>query len=126
MEFVILTDDNYILFAMKHYNNPQCVSYQEFEEDMNRVKYLKRLLRKYKSTGILRERLILNHIIILYNMFGIEATSRLLFSRIEEELHPYLKPFIVYLNYLPSSIPECDIVTIPMDLRIIHQLRKIK
>lgn len=126
MEFVILTDDNYILFAMKHYSNPQCVSYQEFEEDMNRIKYLKRLLRKYKSTGLLRERLILNHIIILYNMFGIEATSRLLFARIEEELHPYLKPFIVYLNYLPSSIPECDVVMIPMDVRIIHQLRKIK
>ena len=126
MEFVTLNDDNYIIYAMKHYDNPQCTNIEEFHEDMNRIKYLKRLLRKYKSTGMLRERLILNHIIILYNIFGIEPATRLLFSRIEEELHPYLKTFIVFLNNLPDRIPDCDLVSIPMDTRIIGKLRKIK
>jgi|LauGreDrversion4_2_1035121.scaffolds.fasta_scaffold275433_2 hypothetical protein len=126
MEFVKLNDDNYIIYAMKHYDNPQCTNIEEFHEDMNRIKYLKRLLRKYKSTGMLRERLILNHIIILYNIFGIEPATRLLFSRIEEELHPYLKTFIVFLNNLPDRIPDCDLVSIPMDTRIIGKLRKIK
>jgi hypothetical protein len=111
---------------MKHYDNPQCTSIEEFHEDMNRIKYLKRLLRKYKSTGILRERLILNHIIIFYNIFGVEAGTRLLFNRIEEDLHPYLKTFIVFINSLPDKIPEYDLLSIPMDTRIIGKLRKIK
>jgi hypothetical protein len=93
---------------------------------MNRIRYLKRLLRKYKTTGILRERLILNHIIIFYNIFGIEPATRLLFTRIEEDLHPYLKTFIVFLNSLPEKIPEYDLLTIPMDTRIITKLRKIQ
>jgi hypothetical protein len=126
MDFVKLNDDNYIMYAMKNYDNPQCTNIEEFHEDMNRIKYLKRLLRKYKSTGMLRERLILNHIIIFYNIFGIEPATRLLFSRIEEELHPYLKTFIVFLNNLPDKIPEYDLVSIPMDTRIIGKLRKIK
>lgn len=126
MEFVKLNDDNYVLYAMRYYDNPQCSSVEEFHEDMNRIKYLKRLLRKYKSSGILRERLILNHIIIFYNIFGIIPASRLLFSRIEEDLHPYLKTFVVFLNNLPEKIPECDLMTIPMDNRIIVKLRKLQ
>ena len=125
MEFIKLDDANYMIFAMKHYENPQCASIEEFQEDMNRIKYLKRLLRKYKTTGILRERLILNHIIIFYNIFKIEPATRLLFSRIEEDLHPYLKTFIVFLNNLPKQIPEYDLLVIPMDTRIIAKLRKI-
>ena len=125
MDFLKLNDANYILFAMKNYGNPQCVSIEEFHEDLNRIKYLKRLLRKYKTTGVLRERLILNHIIIFYNIFGIEAATRLLFGRIEEDLHPYLKTFVVYLNNLPTKIPEYDLIKIPMDTRIIAKLRKI-
>lgn len=121
----ILNDENYMLFAMKMYNNPQCKNVTEFQEDMNRVKYLKRLFKKYKSSGQLRERLILNHIIIFYNIFdGISAT-RILFSRIEQELHPYLKTFIVFLNNLPENIPEVDLLTIPLDRRIINKLRQI-
>jgi len=126
MEFVKLNDENYIMYAMKHYDNPQCSNIDEFHEDMNRIKYLKRLFRKYKTTGLLRERLILNHIIIFYNIFGIEAATRLLFTRIEEELHPYLKTFIVYLNNLPDNIPECNLTEIPLDTRIVSKLRKIK
>ena len=125
MDFIKLDDANYMMFAMKHYENPQCLSLEEFQEDMNRIKYLKRLLRKYKTTGVLRERLILNHIIIFYNIFGIEPATRLLFSRIEEDLHPYLKTFIVFLNNLPKKIPEYDLLVIPMDTRIIAKLRKI-
>jgi hypothetical protein len=122
-----LNDSTYIVYAMKHYDNPQCESIEEFHEDLNRTKYLKRLFRKYNSSGVLRERLILNHIIIFYNTFGVEASTRLLFYRIEEDLHPLLKTFLVYLNYLPEKydIPECALVAIPLHNDIIHQLRDI-
>jgi hypothetical protein len=125
MNFDILNDDNYMMFAMKMYNNPQCKNISEFQEDMNRIKYLKRLLRKYKASGELRERLILNHIIIFYNVFDITPATRLLFSRIERDLHPYLKTFIVFLNNLPQNIPETDLLNIPLDRRIINKLREI-
>jgi len=127
MTFSELTDSTYIVYAMKHYDNPQCESIEEFHEDLNRTKYLKRLFRKYNSSGVLRERLILNHIIIFYNTFGVEASTRLLFYRIEEDLHPLLKTFLVYLNYLPEKydIPECALVSIPLHNDIIHQLRDI-
>lgn len=125
MKFDTLDDDNYMMFAMKMYNNPQCKNISEFHEDMNRIKYLKRLFRKYKSSGQLRERLILNHIIIFYNVFDIVSATRLLFSRIEKDLHPFLKTFIVFLNTLPERIPEADLVNIPLDRRIINKLREI-
>jgi len=112
-----------MLFAMKVYENPQCKSVQEFHEDMNRIKYLKRLFKKYKSTGVLRERLILNHIIILYNVFGIQAATRILFTRLDKELHPILKTFLVFLHMFPEKIPETDLVSIPLDKRITDRLR---
>lgn len=126
MDFYKLTDDNYLMYAMKHYNNPQCKNIEEFHEDMNRIKYLKRLFRKYKTSGILRERLILNHLIIFTNVFGVEASSRLLFSRIEKDLHTFLKTFLIFLNSLPEEIPEEDLILIPLDRRIIAKLREIK
>jgi hypothetical protein len=125
MEFNLIHDDNYILFAMKNYENPQCSGIEEFHEDLNRIKYLKRLFRKYKTHGILREQLILNHLIIFYNVFGITSASRLLFVKIEPDLHPFLKTFIVYLNNLPETIPEVDLLMIPVDIRIANKLRKI-
>jgi hypothetical protein len=125
MEFNLLHDGNYTLFAMKNYENPQCASIDEFHEDLNRIKYLKRLLRKFRTHGILREQLILNHLIIFYNVFGIIPATRLLFAKIEPDLHPYLKTFIVYLNNLPENIPEADLVMIPVDIRIANKLRKI-
>ena len=125
MDFYKLDDDNFLMFAMKNYDNPQCKNIEEFHEDMNRIKYLKRLFRKYKTSGVLRERLILNHLIIFCNVFGVEAAARLLFSRIEEDLHLYLKTFLVYLNTLPESIPEIDLITIHLDRRIITKLREI-
>jgi hypothetical protein len=126
MKFDMLTEDNFLLFAMKVYDNPQCKDMEEFYEDINRIKYLKRLFKKYKSTGTLRERLILNHLIIFTNVFGIIASNRILFHRIEKELHPYLKTFLVYLNLLPENIPEIELKTIPLDKRIIDRLRKIE
>jgi hypothetical protein len=125
MKFDTLDDDNYMMFAMKMYNNPQCKNISEFQEDMNRIKYLKRLLRKYKTSGQLRERLILNHIIIFYNIFDPISATRLLFSRIEKDLHPFLKTFVVFLNTLPDKIPDVDLVSIPLDRRIINRLREI-
>ena len=127
MEFLLLDDTNYVMYAMKHYDNPQCEGIEEFYEDLHRTKYLKRLFRKYNSSGVVRERLILNHIIIFYNVFGIEPATRLLFQRIESDLHPLLKTFLVFLNYLPekATIPECELVSIPLHNDIINQLREI-
>ena len=123
MKFDMITEENYMLFAMKVYENPQCKSMNEFHEDMNRIKYLKRLFKKYKSTGVLRERLILNHIIILYNVFGIQSATRILFARLDKELHPILKTFLVFLHMFPENIPETDLVSIPLDKRITDRLR---
>lgn len=119
--FEVLDDENFELFAAKHYNNPQCVDIEEFKEDLARFKYLKRLLRRYYQSGDLQERLILNHLIVIYNVFGIEASNRMVFFRIEDELWPALKTFLVYLNYLP----ETDKVEIPIDLKIANILRAI-
>ncbi len=120
-----LTEDNYTFFAMKAYCNPSCRSVEEFHEDLNRTKYLKRLFRRYQTTGNLRERLILNHIIIFYNVFGVEPATRLLFFKIEEELHPLLKTFLVYLNYCPEQdIPEtADLIGTGLDQKVIDVLR---
>jgi hypothetical protein len=110
---------------MKHYTNPQCSSIEDFNEDLNRIKYLKRLFGRYHQKGILKERLILNHIIILGNIFGPTNAARILFFKIDEELHSYLKSFLLYLNYIPElsyKIPEVDLNNIPVDLRIIKNL----
>ena len=126
MQFDLLHDGNYIMFAMKHYENPQCSGVEEFNEDINRIRYLKRLFRRYDTTGELRERLILNHIIIFYNVFGILPATRILFSRIEPDLHSLLKTFIVFLNNLPEeSIPEADIESIPLNYDVVSTLRAL-
>ncbi len=122
-----LTEDNYTFFAIRAYGNSQCKNLDEFHEDLNRTKYLKRLFRRYQATGQLRERLILNHIIIFYNVFGVEPATRLLFFKIEEELHPLLKTFLVYLNCCPEqNIPETqDLVGIELEEEVINVLRKL-
>jgi hypothetical protein len=125
MDFSKLNNNNFILYVSKYYENPQCDSMDEFNEDLNRIKYIKRLLRKYIKTGILRERLILNHLIILQNVFGPKVTSRILFFKVDEELYSELKTFLVYLKYLPDSIPEADLEKIPLDNKIVSALREI-
>ena len=121
-----LNNNTYLMYAMKHYDNPQCIGMDEFQEDLNRIKYIKRLFRKYKNNDILRERLIINHIIIFYNVFGIESATRILFYKIEKELHDLLKTFLVYLNYLPETdIPEVDLLSISLDQFVINKLREL-
>lgn len=109
--FEKITTDNVVLFAMKHYDNPQCQSEDEFHDDMKRFKYIKRLLRKYAESGELRERLILNHMTVIINVFGPDAASTLLLFKIEPELWYILKPFMDFLSVLPPNelvdIDEC-------------------
>jgi hypothetical protein len=116
-----LNEDNFVPYASHSYNNPQCLDISEFYDDLSRFKYIKRLLRKYLQTDEIQERLVLNHLIILYNVFGIEAANKMLFYRLEKELWPALKTFLVYLNYLP----EQEKVEISLDLKIAGILRKI-
>jgi len=121
-----LNDDNIIYFAMKNYSNPSCKNVEEFQEDYNRIKYVKRLFNRYEQSGVLRERLILNHIITIYNVFGVEASSRMLFNRLDEKQYSMLKTFLVYLNYCPEQkFDNIDIVSIPLDATIIKKLRSL-
>ena len=101
--FEDLNEDNFMMYAMKSYNSPHCIM-SEFEGDIKRTKYLKRLFRRYKVTKSLKERLILNHIILLNNVFGNEATSRILFYKIDERDYDILKTFLSYLNIMPDAI----------------------
>jgi hypothetical protein len=129
--FETLDDSNFMLYAAKYYDNPSCMDQYEFEEDLNRIKYIKRLFRKYEDGNVLRERLILNHIIILYNVFYHQACTRMLCFRLYNHLK-YLKPFLVYLNYWPERIDPIgsnkEVLIdsdIEMDRHIIEVLRKI-
>ncbi len=121
-----LNSDNFLLYASKMYNNPFCTGIDEFYEDLDKIKYIKRLLLRYKKGGELKERLILNHIITLQNIFGAEACTRILFYKLNPELHSLLKSFLNYLNYVPYSIPEIDIQSILTDHRIDKILKEIK
>ena len=98
-----LNEENFVMYAVKHYNSPQCIM-SEFEGDIKRTKYLKRLFRRYKITKSLKERLILNHIILLNNVFGAEATARILFYKIDERDYDILKTFLEYLNIMPEAV----------------------
>ena len=120
-DFLTLTLDNIMMFAMKHYDNPSCVDKKEFLDDMKRFKYLKRLFRKYDTSKVLKIRLILNHIIVLANVFGVDASSTLLFFKIDRKHWPILKTFLVYLNYMPEN----DLKDIVTDLKVLKELREI-
>jgi hypothetical protein len=98
-----LNEDNFVMYAMKHYSSPQCIM-SEFEGDIKRTKYLKRLFRRYKVTKSLKERLILNHLILLNNVFGPEVTARILFYKIDERDYDILKTFLEYLNIMPEAV----------------------
>jgi hypothetical protein len=123
MIFNELNEDNFILFAIKHYQNPQAVSKDDFEKDLNHFKYIKRLLKKYKNTGELKTHLLLNHFIILYNIFG-DATTPMLFHKIERELWSPMKTFVMILNKLPQY-PKCYLHDIPVDIDCLSQIQKI-
>ena len=124
-----LNEDNFMMYAMKCYESPNCVM-SEFEGDIKRTKYLKRLFRRYKVTKTLKERLILNHIILLNNVFGPEVTSRILFYRIDERDYDILKTFLCYLNIMPEVVPGIKgkniySAEIPVEINIAEILLKI-
>ena len=119
--FEKITPANWMMFAMRHYVNPQSDGEDEFYEDIKKFKYLKRLFRKYHDHGELKERLILNHIIILSNVFGVEASGTLLFFKTDKEYWPVLKTFMVFLN----MIPENEMTEIPMDKYVWTKLNNI-
>ena len=126
MIFEVLNDDNFMIYAMKAYENPQCTGIDEFHEDLSRVKYIKRLLRKYKRDGVIRERLILNHIIIFCNVFGVQEGLRILFFRVEKDLWTELKTFLVMLNYIPDRMDgDEDFNSISIDEVIADKLRSL-
>ena len=126
-----LDESNFILFAAKYYENTQCFDDGEFFEDLNKIKYIKRLLRKYHETGDIKERLILNHIIVLNNVFGPHATPRLLFLKLEG-YESYIKPFLLFLHIMPNTIDSIgyngrtiNSVDIEPDAHIVEKLSKI-
>jgi hypothetical protein len=123
MIFNELNEDNFLLFAIKNYENPQAVTKEDFDKDLNHFKYIKRLLKRYKREGELKTHLLLNHFIILYNIFG-EATTPMLFFKIEKDLWSSLKSFIIFLNRLPEY-PKSGIHDIQVDLYCLAELNKI-
>ena len=104
MIFDDLNEKNFLLYAMKEYDNPQCVQVEEFYDDLKKVKYIKRLFNQYLNEGVLKERLLLNHIIFFYNVFPVRSATRILFLKIEEKFWPILKTFLVYLSYMSEII----------------------
>ena len=122
-----LTESTFLLYAMKHYDNPQCTDMSEFEEDMKRFQYLRKLFSRYKQDNDLKERLILNHLIVIYNVFGVDATN-MLFLKLHE-FHSYLKPFVEYLNYMPQILQYDEIIinkdSIISDILIEEKLKEI-
>lgn len=102
-----LNEDNFLLYAMKSYDKPNAIL-SEFEEDLHRIKYIKRLFKRYRTTGELKERLILNHIIILSNVFGILPSVRILFYKLDESDYVMLKTFLLFLNFMPDVVPSIN------------------
>jgi hypothetical protein len=123
MRFDELNENNYMLFAIKFYDNPQAVTKDDFEDDLKRIKYVKRLLKRYKNTGVLKTHLILNHLTVLFNVFD-DAAVPLLFYNLERELWTYIKSFLVFLNRLPEY-PKTQIDDIEEDIECLKQLQSI-
>lgn len=124
-----LTNENFILFASKYYTNSHCIDILEFHDDLKRIRYIKRLFKKFKETGELKERLIINHLMILYNSFEPRAMTRMLLFKLEEHLD-CLKPFLIMLNYWTTDVGKIDgkdLVDsrIPLNAMIVDTLRKI-
>ena len=127
MRFNELTNENYLMFALLHYDNPHCIDIKEYFEDVRKLKYIKRLFNRYKEDGVMKERLILNHLISFYNVFDTEAATRLLFFRVGKEYHSLLKTFLVFLNKMPDKINEnLYSSNIQLDEKIIKILRNLK
>jgi hypothetical protein len=126
----VLTEKNFILYAAKNYRNPSCKDTDEFLEDIRRIKYIKKLITRYVESGILKERLILNHLIVLSNVFPPEVLCRILYLKMKPQIK-YLKPFLLFLNVLTNKIKNIEEVNnietefFPMDDSILEKLRQI-
>lgn len=123
MRFDELNDNNYLLFAIKYYDNPHAVTREDFEDDLKKIKYVKRLLRRYLNSNVLKTHLILNHLTVLFNVFG-DAAVPLLFFNLEKDLWSSLKSFVVFLGKLPE-FPRSAMDEIEMDQFCLHQLENI-
>ena len=123
MRFDELNENNYMLFAIKFYDNPQALTKEDFEDDLKRIKYIKRLLKRYKNTGILKTHLVLNHLTILFNVFN-DAAVPLLFYNLDRDLWPVIKSFLVFLNRLPEY-PKTEINSIDQDDKCLSMLQLI-
>ena len=131
MKFDDLTEENFLMFAMREYNNMQCTDIEEFYDDLKKIKYIKRLFNIYKNDGQLKERLILNHLITWYNVFPVQSGTRILFYKIEEQFWPMLKTFLIFLDRMPDKIEsirgkEIKSTDIKLDDGIVTKLRTIK
>jgi len=130
LNFDDLNEKNFLLYAMQHYDNPQCVEVEEFNDDLRKIKYIKRLFNQYFLGGELKERLLLNHIIVFFNVFQTKAATRILFFKLDEKFWPVLKTFLFYLKFMPEdkieSIngKEILVTDILMDQGVIDSLRK--
>ena len=123
MIFSELNEENFLLFAIKNYENPQAVTKEDFDKDLNHFKYIKRLLKRYQNGGELKTHLLLNHFIILYNIFG-DAATPMLFFKIESDLWSTMKTFVIFLNRLPEY-PKCYIHDIPVNLECLQSLYQV-
>jgi hypothetical protein len=128
MSFDDLTTENIMMYAIKAYDKPNCIM-SEFKDDMKRFNYLKRLFRRYRKLNELREQLVLNHLVVLYNVFGPEVTSRMLFFKVSKEDFPILKTYLLFLSCMPDvvkGIKGHDILSseISIDTRIADVLRQ--
>ena len=119
MNFSELTPGNYMMFALLHYDNPHCKDIKEFFEDIKRLHYIRRLFKRYNEDKVLKERLIINHLVTFYNVFDNKAATRILFYKVEKEFHPILKTFLVYLNRLSLD----EYIETSLDNHIIDKLR---
>ena len=124
MRFNELNDDNYLLFAIKYYENPHAVTREDFEDDLKKIKYVKRLLRRYVNTNVLRTHLILNHLMVLFNVFG-DAAVPLLFYNLERDLWSSIKSFLVFLGKLPEYPKSAEMDAIGIDEYCLSQLENI-
>jgi hypothetical protein len=130
MSFDDLTSENILLYAVKAYDKPNCIM-SEFKEDMKRFNYLKRLFYRYRKEGEMRERLVINHLIVLYNVFGVDVATRMLFFKVHKEDYHTLKTYLLFLNYMPSvvmGIRGHNIISsdIDVDMKVAEILREIK
>ena len=123
MRFDELNENNYLLFAIKFYNNPNALTKEDFEDDLKRIKYIKRLLKRYKITGVLKTHLVLNHLTVLFNVFD-DAAVPLLFYNLEEDLWPSIKSFLLFLDRI-HEYPKSHIHGIPEDPICIEELNSV-